>query len=113
MLLLLAPCLRLQAALLKIAKPSNELVRVDLEGRIKELGLDNVYPVSWWPPMAAVRELATKVKNLKKAAPERMEEPFAHCDLRKYVLHAAPGLHFSLCLSGSCPPSARMLSRSS
>ena len=76
-------------------------------------GLDKVYPVSWWPPMAAVRELATKVKNLKKAAPERMEEPFAHCDLRKYVLHAALSLHFSLCLSGSCPPSARMQSRSS
>ena len=83
MWLLLAFRLRLQAALLKIAKPSNELVRVDLEGRIKELGLDKVYPVSWWPPMAAVRELATKVKTLKKAAPERMEEPFANCDLRK------------------------------
>ena len=77
---------RLQAAILRVAgKPVRELAKVNLPERIGGLGLDQFLPVSAWPALPAVRELATKVKALKRAAPDRTGEPYANCDLRKYV----------------------------
>jgi hypothetical protein len=77
---------RLQAALLRaVGKPMRELVKVDLDGRIEELGLGSFLPVSAWPSLAAVRELATKVRALKRSAPDRTTAPFASRELRKCV----------------------------
>ena len=77
---------RLQAAFLRVAgKPVRELAKVNLPERIGELGLDQFVPVSAWPALPAVRELATKVKALKRAAPDRTGEPYANCELRKCV----------------------------
>jgi len=84
--LLFVVCLRLQAALMRmVGKPVKELVKVDLDARLRELGLADHFPISTWPPVAAVRELATKVKQLKRMAPDRANDPFANAELKKYV----------------------------
>ena len=41
-----------------------------------------LFPMEAWPPTAAVRELATRVKASKK---DGVEHPFVHMDLKKFL----------------------------
>ena len=58
---------------------------MDLGQCLRSSGLDVQFPVSSWPPMGAVRELATKVKQLKRGMPDRQSEPYANAELKKCV----------------------------
>jgi len=44
--------------------------------------LQDLFPVEAWPPTAAVRELATKLKASKK---DGIENPFIYMDLKKFL----------------------------
>ena len=57
------------AALMKsLGKASRTpAVSVDMERQLESKGLDKLFPPALWPPIAAVRELATKAKSMQKA----------------------------------------------
>jgi len=77
---------RVQFALRRIAgKPVKEFVHVDMAQKMAELRLDTLFPAAAWPGTNAVRELATRVKALKRGAPERLLEPFVCAELKKCV----------------------------
>jgi|OM-RGC.v1.033962351 hypothetical protein len=63
-------------------KPVKEVVKVDMAGKLQELGLAVHYPPSVWPPMAAVKDLAAKAKALVR---QGQENPFVCVLLRMYV----------------------------
>ena len=59
------------------AKP---LVKINLAEKMNELGLDQLFGSDSWPEPAAVRELATKIKNLTG---EGFSNPHVCAELRK------------------------------
>ena len=54
--------------------------QVDMSGALTNAGLTPLFPTDVWPPMAATRELATKLRSLKKAGQEKV---YLFADLRK------------------------------
>ena len=56
------------------------LVQVDMHHKLNAIGLASVIPSSAWPPMNAVRELATKIKRISKGCECNL---FVAVDLRK------------------------------
>lgn len=59
---------RMQEALLRaLGKEEPKVEHVDIGKKLEELGLAEHLPSELWPPMGAVRELAQKLKSLKKA----------------------------------------------
>ena len=56
---------------------------VDFEGSLQRLQLDKFHPAETWPPHNAVRELATKVKAMSKAADDKAWKPFVAAELKK------------------------------
>ena len=62
---------------------SRRLEKVNMAGRLEELGLDMFFGSSSWPDIAPVRELATKVRSLSG---EGFANPFVYVDLKKYVM---------------------------
>lgn len=44
--------------------------------------MQELFPIEAWPPTAAVRELATKLKSHKK---DGIEHPFIYMDLKKFL----------------------------
>lgn len=65
-------------------KPAHE--HVDISAKLAAVGLLEHLPSEVWPPMNAVRELNSKIKNLHKAG---QEVAFVAVDLCKcaFVLH--------------------------
>ena len=63
-----------------LGKPKPAVVHVDMAKRLKDLGLSEFFPDTLWPPTAAVRELASKLKALKKLG---QENAFVSVDLKK------------------------------
>ena len=55
--------------------------KVKLDKRMEELGLDKFFREELWPPMAAVRKLATRVRECSKLNPDRKSVPFVFVDL--------------------------------
>ena len=56
------------------------LVKINLAAKMCELGLDKLFGSESWPEPAAVRELATKIKNL---IGEGFSNPQVFAELRK------------------------------
>ena len=77
----------LQSALERVLGKPKELVSVDLGAKLKEAGLDAFFPLPTWPPTAAVRELATRLKKQKQAGEVK---PFAFAELKKYGATLCP-----------------------
>ena len=90
----------MQSVLERAFGKPRELVTVDMHAKLEEAGLEKLFPVSSWPPTAAVviygagafvivhvrlqvRELATRIKTLKKAGETH---PYVFVELRKYVV---------------------------
>ena len=42
------------------------IIQVDMSQKLTELGLIDLMPAQIWPPMCAVRELATRIKRNSK-----------------------------------------------
>ena len=59
---------------------SRKLERVNLAGRLEEIGLDQYFGSDSWPDVAPVREPATKIKSLTG---EGFQNPFVFADMRK------------------------------
>eukprot|EP00973_Karenia_brevis_P034411 4746674-Karenia_brevis.AAC.1 len=57
----------MENALRKVmGKSTKDLACVDLRGGLEELGLEKLFPQTVWPPVNAMRELATKLKEREK-----------------------------------------------
>ena len=69
-----------EVVLCMLGKPKPAVVHVDMAKRLKDLGLSEFFPDTLWPPTAAVRELASKLKALKKLG---QENAFVSVDLKK------------------------------
>ena len=82
-------------------KPAHE--HVDISVKLEAAGLLEHLPSEVWPPMNAVRELNSKIKNLQKAG---QEVAFVAVDLCKcaFVLAVLLSLlGIVLCRAGFCP----------
>ena len=67
-------------AMCKFFGKPKRLEKVNMEARMTELGLDLFFGPECWPDMAAVRELATKVKSITG---DGNCNPFVQVELRK------------------------------
>lgn len=107
--------LQIQQAMLNcIGKTAREPVAVDLAAKLAERGLATVFPSEAWPPMAAVRELATKLKAKEK---QGETNPFIFADLRKHVSYilrlSARARACASAVAGSSPGFAQASKKSS
>ncbi len=96
---------KLQSALMAVlGKAKKEMVPVDLSSMLRQQGLEWYFPTEAWPPTAAVRELATKIRTLEKGG--GLANPYVYCDLKKCVFHACGAVLCCACdvLAGSFPP---------
>ncbi len=91
---------KLQSALMAVlGKAKKEMVPVDLSSMLRQQGLDLYFPTEAWPPTAAVRELATKIKTLEKGGGSA--NPYVYCDLKKCVFPCM-WCRLVLCVRCSC-----------
>ena len=71
-----------KAFLMAMGKAPKEFVHVDMQEKMLALGLKDHFPSSAYPPPNAVREVATKLRKLKRSG---LDNPFVAVDLRKYA----------------------------
>ena len=65
-------------------KAKEEYEQVDMEGKLKAFGLAANLHDEDWPPISAVRELATKIKAAQKfAGDKRAKAQFIMAELKK------------------------------
>lgn len=76
-----AACVARLAVYFFVCAGKKETVMVDMAKSFSKLGLDVFFPENTWPPCFAVRELATKLKSLKKDF--QVAAPFVAVDLKK------------------------------
>ena len=105
----------LEAALKRVVQKP-EFVHVDLGLQLKALGLDTLFPpkvlysflvgmlhmfsLQAWPPIMAVRELATTIKSREKQGDKGA---YVAADLKKYLLCLLPVVHVMLCVGQVSP----------
>ena len=71
------------AFLAALGKAKPKLAKVDMPALMEEKGLSAFFPVQCWPPSAAVRELATKLKATARQLGAESWTPFVKADLKK------------------------------
>lgn len=70
-----------------------ELLHVDMGAKLKEAGLDGVYPACVWPPVNPTRKLLTRINKMLKSG---IAKPHASVDLRESVHYLRVGVLFIL-----------------